>query len=503
MNKINNIVEYIDLDNASSEKVFHELSDILKISLRTYPPENNLLAIFFIDFLKLITHLKLKIREINSDVNLKEFSNSNLQSYPYFGYSDIIDGFESQQKTYGKNTALGFSCNGVFSKKSSYIHCVNFIKKFIKKRTSNILFSGESALSTKQHIDVISSHANLYVLTKPHPWFFLPRPDEQFGYFSSRMESMLSSTFNDDRVANNLLNVCMNHAKSSISKLDKSPVLKTNYLVLGSGYELENRMIASIARRQNIPVVNVIHGEGFGIYDEPGFGIFGEQMFSDYLLGYGKAAVESNNDFSFEQNTSLKYIESNADTLIDRYKGSIISTPHSKNINYYYFPTSFRGSQHRFGPFQDLPDSLYIDWQKIMVNIFKGKIITKLHPKEKYSSLFSRVKTKKIKKTFAEIEDEVDIYVFDYIGTAFNQACATNKPVIYFDIGLRNISRHAMTKIKERTVYFNLKIDEIPSLTEIEERIFEMKKVNNLTKNYSLTNTQKIRSQSLLEGLEI
>ena len=107
------------------------------------------------------------------------------------------------------------------------------------------------------------------------------------------------------------------------------------------------------------------------------------------------------------------------------------------------------------------------------------------------------------KKTFAEIEDEVDIYVFDYIGTAFNQACATNKPVIYFDIGLRNISRHAMTKIKERTVYFNLKIDEIPSLTEIEERIFEMKKVNNLTKNYSLTNTQKIRSQSLLEGLEI
>ena len=60
-----------------------------------------------------------------------------------------------------------------------------------------------------------------------------------------------------------------------------------------------------------------------------------------------------------------------------------------------------------------------------------------------------------------------------------------------------------MTKIKERTVYFNLKIDGLPSLTEIEERIFGMKKLNNLTKNYSLTNTQKIRSQSLLEGLEI
>ena len=89
---------------------------------------------------------------------------------------------------------------------------------------------------------------------------------------------------------------------------------------------------------------------------------------------------------------------------------------------------------------------------------------------------------KKIKKTFVEIENEVDIYVFDYIGTAFNQACATNKPVIYFDIGLRNISRHAMTKIKERTVYFNLKIDGLPSLTEIEERIFGMKKLNNLTK---------------------
>ena len=118
------------------------------------------------------------------------------------------------------------------------------------------------------------------------------------------MESMLSSAFNDDRIANNLLNVCMNHAKSSISKLDKSPVLKTNYLVLGSGYELENRMIASIARRQNIPVVNVIHGEGFGIYDEPGFGILASRCFQLFAR-YGKAAVESNNDFSFEQNTSL------------------------------------------------------------------------------------------------------------------------------------------------------------------------------------------------------
>ena len=48
MNKINNIVEYIDLDNASTEKVFHELSDILKISLRTYPSENNLAAVLLI-----------------------------------------------------------------------------------------------------------------------------------------------------------------------------------------------------------------------------------------------------------------------------------------------------------------------------------------------------------------------------------------------------------------------------------------------------------------------
>ena len=51
MNKINNIVEYIDLDNASTEKVFHELSDILKISLRTYPSENNLWLFFLLIFL--------------------------------------------------------------------------------------------------------------------------------------------------------------------------------------------------------------------------------------------------------------------------------------------------------------------------------------------------------------------------------------------------------------------------------------------------------------------
>ncbi len=503
MINLNNIVEYIDLDNTNSVEVFHGLSNLLKASYREFPAEINLLAIFFIDFLKLITHFQLKSREINNRVNLTEFRNSQLQQYPYFGYSDLISGFNLEEKQYGKNTALGFSARKIFSKKDAYIKYIDLSKRLSKKRSKRILFTGESGLSSKKHIDTIVTHANLRTLNISHPWFFVPNFSDQVDFLSSHLESALSPSFESPQVLKRIIKVCLNHATASISNEDRSPNLNADFLILGSGYELENRMIASVAKRQNIPVVNVIHGEGYGIYDEPGFGIFGEHMFSDYLLGYGAGAILNKNQFSFEQNTNLKYIESNADTIIKSYDGPEVIQPPSRKINYYYFPTSYRGSQHRFGPFQDLPDALYIEWQNLLAKLFNDKLTMKLHPKEKYSFLSELIKIRKIKKSYAEIEDRVDVFIFDYIGTAFNQACATNKPVVYFDLGLRNISEHALSKIKKRTIYFDLRKEEVPTLTEIENRIFELEKINELTINYSLTKNRKSRSQSLMDALEV
>ena len=49
-------------------------------------------------------------------------------------------------------------------------------------------------------------------------------------------------------------------------------------------------MLAAQASRQGVSVVNVMHGEAFGTFDEPAFSEFGEFMFANAFLGYSGIA---------------------------------------------------------------------------------------------------------------------------------------------------------------------------------------------------------------------
>ena len=183
------------------------------------------------------------------------------------------------------------------------------------------------------------------------------------------------------------------------------------------------------------------------------------------------------------------------------FKGKQVSNPSKKDLQYYYFPTSLRGTTHRYGPFADLPDYLYLEWQRILNQIFEGNLKTKTHPKEKYAFLYDYVDSKIVSGSFLEVEESVDIFIFDYVSTIFHEACATRKPVVFFDLGIRNINDKAMEAIEKRTIYYDLRKTAVPSYTEINERIYEERKENELTETYSLHDKEILRSESLIDAL--
>jgi hypothetical protein len=500
MRNINNIIDYINEDNLITEKIYFELVLMLQDSYKKYPLGCNVIAIFFMDLLKLLTQVALKERELKNEIVMAQLLNSELKSWPYFGYKDIHSGFSYKDKFFGKDTSVGFSNGKALNKKSIYIIFSNYLKKIYGKNSINILMCGSSALSNKRDIDILTGKCNLHVFDTKHPWFFLPELNDQLSYMRNSLKELLPLHIKSEFTIQSIINIFSNHISCSLDTKNKNPEINADYILLGSGVELNNRMLGSLAKQQNIPVINIMHGGAFGVQDEPVFGIYGEQLFSNKILGYGRAVIDQTDSYKFINNHINGYIPSNAGHISNLYKGPEVKVRHKIN-NYYYFPTSLRGSKHRYGPYQDLPDKLYLQWQEIISSIFQNGYSTKLHPKEKYSYLYGDQLVNPINGTFEKTQGEVDIFVFDYIGSAFFQACATDKPIIYFDLGIRNIGVDAMEKIKDRVIYYNLKTDSLPSLSDIEERLASEEKINNFTENYSLIDSDKTRSESLIDAL--
>ena len=90
-------------------------------------------------------------------------------------------------------------------------------------------------------------------------------------------------------------------------------------------------------------------------------------------------------------------------------------------------------------------------------------------------------------RDFIEVLEFADVFIFDYPTTAFAYAAATNKPIIYFDIGLRNLTTEALKSIKSRCIYIKGKADNPePMILALSEKINE-KCLNNYSIQYSLS----------------
>ena len=93
----------------------------------------------------------------------------------------------------------------------------------------------------------------------------------------------------------------------------------------------------------------------------------------------------------------------------------------------------------RLGPYLSIKDEDYTNWQKHLFKSIKN-LEYKAHPKQKIEIGLSNIKI-----VFEPLEaclSRYDCFITDNVlATAFTNIAATNKPIIYFNIGFGNLTR--------------------------------------------------------------
>ena len=96
------ITKYIKNDNNTNLQLFNQLYSDYQKSLLDYEQKINILGIYFYDILKILTHINLKINEINNNLEFKINNKKKLLNFLYYSVEDIKKGINVTDKKYGK-----------------------------------------------------------------------------------------------------------------------------------------------------------------------------------------------------------------------------------------------------------------------------------------------------------------------------------------------------------------------------------------------------------------
>ena len=286
----------------------------------------------------------------------------------------------------------------------------------------------------------------------------------------------------------------LNFIKYVNSYISQKPVLsKSDILIVGSNTNLISRINSAIYLSQGKKVICISHGEHSPyVIDEPSTG-YGEFSYCRDYINFGREL-----DYS-----QLKYAYPIMKLPTVHYRNSKIIKSYyknHKNIKYInlknstkklYIPTIFSGNA-RYGPFRDIEDDLYQKWQNSIMSL-DYNINYKIHPKNKNEPQSNYQKI--VRKNLKDILNKYDFYLLDYISTASALCVATDKPIIYFNIGQRNLLKEAKELLKKRTFWVDIDLNKDLSfqINKAIKDFNEIKKsyVNHYTEKYSLSENNK------------
>jgi hypothetical protein len=337
-----------------------------------------------------------------------------------------------------------------------------------------------------------------YAITFPCPEaIHIPRFAEQWHLVEKVIQTLPDRYFSRQDIAL-LQHVLKRHVEAFLCK--KQNTFTYDILLTGCLLERPRRFLAAIARAHHKPVVCVSHGDGdYFIVDEPRTG-FGELSYATHIVGYGIGGqrVLEHARYARSLYTQPRFIPARSDfisTLFNK-KKHISRIGSLKKPRFMYVPNCYLGV-FRYAPYTALPDAVYYAWQQMVLRLFPG-VIYKAHPKNAVKSPLVSADT--LGGNLENCMHMADVFIFDVISTAFNIIAATDKPIIYFDIGLRCFHDAAIEDIKGRCVWIDAQHDKNEeSLRTAYLRQVDKECVNNYTETFSTTAALMTRAEKVLE----
>jgi hypothetical protein len=147
-----------------------------------------------------------------------------------------------------------------------------------------------------------------------------------------------------------------------------------------------------------------------------------------------------------------------------------------------------------------LPDKVYFEWQKYLLDQFET-LLLKPHPKNRVNYDFPI--SRQMSGCLEKCVQKSDVIFIDSLGTtAFAIIASSSKPIIYFNIGIGNLTKNAEKSIRERVIWIDIDLTDPGGLCVKVENQNNKKCVNNYTKQFSLANHNQTREETVLKTIQ-
>jgi hypothetical protein len=240
---------------------------------------------------------------------------------------------------------------------------------------------------------------------------------------------------------------------AKIHTAEKQKRLNQNCIILGNRQDLQNRKLAVNFLQQDKEVVAFTHGEiSSAVFDEPMYG-YAERTLCSTLIEYGKKDVGEPNDRVLVRPQTILY-RSSLVAKAQYHRCERIEFKDLSQAKVLYVPTTYVGNQI-YGPFHAYEDQIYREWQLALVEAIPS-LTVKVHPK---SNVELHPLGHPEKRWLDDCINEYDVLLIDYMATAAVLSIVSDKPIIYFDIGLRKLSKTFERDLHARSQYERIDIN--------------------------------------------
>ena len=291
---------------------------------------------------------------------------------------------------------------------------------------------------------------SLTLLGKYQPFCkaYLPHREQQIDALCEVVRT-LAQRFEipaEEHLIENWANYSRHHTSSVQSRI------KDDQVILGTRAVLQNRKLAMNFLQQDKDVIAMTHGEITStIFNEPLFG-YAELGFCSTLIDYGDLRLDAPlheslskpNKFLSRTSVSVQKIQNRRNV-----RGASTKSGGGKK-KILYIPTTYNEKFH-YGPYRGFEDGLYLKWQSELIAAVP-ELTIKPHPKCIRPPFDCRQDERALQRCYLDY----DVIILDYYSTAATLMIATDKPVIFFDIGLRNLVPDFKLLLKQRCDYVQI-----------------------------------------------
>ena len=457
-------------------------------------------GVFFHEAVKLVTSAHFRYVEMQNNLTLKS-SAINTTALPYVTYDCFFAQETSSDPVEEKKIKKGALRRQVVG---GLLSCINKTVGMLKPNAATVAVLDFQATKIRTFIGLLLRGYKIRIIEQPQHCFF--------SDFEAQYESLLEICGVALRripglpvtvIEKRLQPVVLRY----ISTID--PGINDQVLLVGTLSKIENRVVAANFYKQNLPVVTVHHGygSGLGVLDEPIFK-YGESSFCSVVVQAGK--VPSSGFFADLEPLDLltptypHVVGAESKTIKNIFCSVGGQIPKISSLNepaVMYVPTLYSGLE-TYAPYRGLPDEIYFRWQKYLIaSLMELFTVTlKLHPKGSGAALDHDLKIERA--PFEVSYRKAEVFVFDYVSTAFNIAAATDRPIIFVDLKVRNFKPAALEAIKARCLYISIEELESQLFSNVIKAKWNQSSINAYTPDYCLNPNGKTLEAQILDAVQ-